>query len=133
MVKPLKKLLAKHGLNIYHAEENDIHGGTMRLWITNKDFYADTETANKFIQEEEEFDYRCFYSQTYKKIIEDTVFINKLQGKTVYFGAAAKGCVYLNALQQTSEKNTYVVDDTPGKQGLFVPGTGMQIKSRNSC
>ena len=130
MVKPLKKLLAKYGLNIYHAEENDIHGGTMRLWITNKDFYADTEQAEKFIAEEEAFDYRSFYSQTFKKIVEDTVFINRLEGKTVYFGAAAKGCVYLNALQQTSAKDTYVVDDTPGKQGLFVPGTGMQIKSR---
>ena len=130
MVKPLKKLLAKYGLSIYHAEENDIHGGTMRLWITNKDVYADTEQAEKFIAEEEAFDYRSFYSQTFKKIVEDTVFINRLEGKTVYFGAAAKGCVYLNALQQTSDKNTYVVDDTPGKQGLFVPGTGMQIKSR---
>jgi hypothetical protein len=131
MVKPLKKLLSQFGLKIYHAEEVDIHGGSMRLWITNKKVYADTGIAEDFIKEEEAFDYRRFYSQTFKKIIEDTVFLNKLEGKTVYFGAAAKGCVYLNALQQTADKDTYVVDDTPGKQGLFVPGTGMQIKSRD--
>jgi hypothetical protein len=130
MVKPLKKLLSQFGLNIYHAEEVDIHGGSMRLWITNKEFYADTEAAEKFIAEEEAYDYKSFYSQSYRKIIDDSVFLNKLEGKTVFFGAAAKGCVYLNALQTSTDKGQYVVDDTPEKQGLFVPGTGMKIHSR---
>ena len=130
MVKPLKKLLSQFGLNIYHAEEVNIHGGSMRLWITNKEFYADTKVAEKFIAEEEAYDYRSFYSQSFKKIIEDSVFLNKLEGKTVFFGAAAKGCVYLNALQINCDKGQYVVDDTPEKQGLYVPGTGMKIQSR---
>lgn len=130
MVKPLKKLLSQFGLNIYHAEEVDIHGGSMRLWITNKEFYADTQAAEKFIAEEEAYDYCSFYSQSFKKIIEDSVFLNKLEGKTVFFGAAAKGCVYLNALQINCDKGQYVVDDTPEKQGLYVPGTGMKIQSR---
>ena len=130
MIKPLKKLLSKYGLNIYHAEEVSIHGGSMRLWITNKEFYGDTQTADKFIKEEEKYDYRSFYSHTYRKIINDTIFLNKLEGKTVFFGAAAKGCIYLNALQITNENGGYIVDDTPEKQGKFVPGTGMKIHSR---
>ena len=130
MIKPLKKLLSKYGLNIYHAEEVSIHGGSMRLWITNKEFYGDTQAADEFIKEEEKYDYRNFYSHTYRKIINDTVFLNKLEGKTVFFGAAAKGCIYLNALQITNEKGGYIVDDTPEKQGKFVPGTGMKIHSR---
>ena len=84
MVKPLKKLLSQFGLNIYHAEEVDIHGGSMRLWITNKEFYADTEAAEKFIAQEEAYDYKSFYSQSYRKIIDDSVFLNKLEGKTVF-------------------------------------------------
>lgn len=130
MIKPLKKLLSKYGLNIYHAEEVSIHGGSMRLWITNKEFYGDTQTADKFIKEEEKYDYRSFYSHTYRKIINDTIFLNKLEGKTVFFGAAAKGCIYLNALQITNENGGYIVDDTSEKQGKFVPGTGMKIHSR---
>ena len=39
LVKPLKKLFGEYGLTIYHAEEVDIHGGSMRLWVTNKDIY----------------------------------------------------------------------------------------------
>jgi len=48
-------------------------------------------------------------------------------------GAAAKGCVYLNALgvSTATDSNAYVVDDTEAKQGLYVPGTGMQILDRN--
>ena len=130
MIKPLKKLLSKYGLNIYHAEEVSIHGGSMRLWITNKEFYGDTQIADKFIKEEEKYDYRSFYSHTYRKIINDTIFLNKLEGKTVFFGAAAKGCIYLNALQITNENGGYIVDDTSEKQGKFVPGTGMKIHSR---
>ena len=130
MVKPLKKLLSKFGLNIYNAEEIDIHGGSMRLRITNKEGYADTKAAEKFIAEEEAYDYKDFSSQSSCKIIEDSVFLNNLEGKTVYFGAAAKGCVYLNALQKDAYDGSYVVDDTPKKQGMFVPGTGMKIQSR---
>ncbi len=70
------------------------------------------------------------YSLSQRKISDDSVFLNKLEGKNVFFGAAAKGCVYLNALQTSTDKGQYVVDDTPEKQGLFVPGTGMEIHSR---
>ena len=131
LVKPLKKLLSQFGLKIYHAEEVDIHGGSMRLWITNKKEYADTEAAEKFIKEEESYDYNAFYSRTFHKIARDSIFLNKLEGKTVFFGAAAKGCVYLNTLNSFSiYKNSYVVDDTPHKQGKYVPGVGLKVVDR---
>lgn len=131
LVKPLKKLLSQFGLKIYHAEEVDIHGGSMRLWITNKKEYADTEAAEKFIKEEESYDYNAFYSRTFHKIARDSIFLNKLEGKTVFFGAAAKGCVYLNTLNSFSiYKDSYVVDDTPHKQGKYVPGVGLKVVDR---
>ena len=132
LVKPLEKLLSKFDLKIYHAEEQEIHGGSMRLWITNKDHYADTETAEKFIAEEEAYDYNAFYSRVFTKIEDDEIFLNKLEGKIAFFGAAAKGCVYLNALNSFGLfKDSYVVDDTPHKQGKYVPGVGLRIVSRS--
>jgi len=71
-----------------------------------------------------------FIANHLKKSLKILSFLNKLEGKTVFFGAAAKGCVYLNALQINCDKGQYVVDDTPEKQGLYVPGTGMKIQSR---
>jgi hypothetical protein len=65
-------------------------------------------------------------------MMEDYLFLTKLEGKTVFFGAAAKGCVYLNALKAygSLRENSYVVDDTFAKQGKFIPGTGMKVQTR---
>ena len=52
----------------------------------------------------------------------------------MFFGAAAKGCVFLNALGINigNMSDSYVVDDTLEKVGLFVPGTGFEIVNRET-
>jgi hypothetical protein len=133
LVSPLQELFKEYGLHIFNAEELSIHGGTMRLWITNKKPYASTEAHLGFIKQEQEFNFNCCRPNINVKIIKDTCFLNNLEGETAYFGAAAKGCVYLNALGITTvtKPRAYVVDDTVSKQGLYVPGTGMQIMDRD--
>jgi len=131
LVKPIKKLLSKFGLNIFHAEQQSIHGGSMRLWITNKDQYGTTQADEKFIKEEESFDYNRFMSAVWTKIIKDQAFLNNLDGSVALFGAAAKGCVYLNALNSWKLSKTYCIDDTLQKQGKFIPGTEIEVVSRS--
>jgi hypothetical protein len=64
-------------------------------------------------------------------------FIHKLTsgdwGRTCFFGAAAKGCVFLNALNLNIHTvgEMVVIDDTPEKQGLFIPGAGFQVVDRS--
>ncbi len=130
LVKPIKKLLSKFGLNIYHAEKIPIHGGSMRLWITNKEMYGDTDAAEEFIKKEEWFDYNRYMSLVWTKIIKDQAFLNKLDGSIALFGAAAKGCVYLNAVNSWQLNDTYCVDDTVQKQGKYIPGTSIRIVDR---
>ena len=130
LIKPLKKLLSKFGLNIFHCEEVSIHGGSMRCWITNKDQYGTTEADQKFIKKEENFDYNRFMSLVWSKIIKDQAFISKLDGSIALFGAAAKGCVYLNALNSWKLSHAYCVDDTVQKQGKYIPGTEIEIRTR---
>ena len=133
LVSPLQKLFEEYDLHIFNAEELPIHGGTKRLWITNKEVYANTNAHLDFIKQEQEFDFKRCRSDLDVKIIKDICFLNNLEGETAYFGAAAKGCVYLNALGVTTatKPRAYVVDDTASKQGLYVPGTGMQIMDRD--
>lgn len=131
LVKPIKKLLSKFNLNIFHAEQQSIHGGSMRLWITNKDQYGSTQADEKFIKEEESFDYNRFMSAVWTKIIKDQAFLNNLDGSVALFGAAAKGCVYLNALNCWKLSKTYCIDDTLQKQGKFIPGTEIEVVSRS--
>ena len=54
-------------------------------------------------------------------------------GKIAFFGAAAKGCVFLNALEINSHKMgpSFIIDDTKSKQGLYVPGTGFPVVDRS--
>jgi hypothetical protein len=133
LVTPLDKLFKKYGLNIFHAEELPIHGGTMRLWITNKKQYASTDAHLSFIKKEKDFNFKKWSSQINSKILTDRIFLANLKGKTAYFGAAAKGCVYLNILNINIDNNpnSYVVDDTEAKQGLYIPGTGMRVMKRS--
>ena len=45
------------------------------------------------------------------------------------FGASAKGNTMLNAAGLSYKDIMYIVDDTPEKQGMYSPGTGIPIVS----
>ena len=64
-----------------------------------------------------------------KGIISD---IKKSGKSIVVFGAAAKGCIFLNSLNLTYKDIDYIIDDTDIKQGKYMPGTGLEIVSRDS-
>jgi hypothetical protein len=132
LVTPLAEIFKEYGLKIIHAQEQAIHGGSMRLWMTNKEPSAPDGAAERFIKEEAEFDYLNFHFDVKDKIEQDAEWIKNLRGRTAFFGAAAKGSVYLNALglDSNSIPGGYVVDDTPAKQGKYIGGTGFQIKDR---
>ena len=68
-----------------------------------------------------------------KKIIKDKEWLNGIKEKIAFFGAAAKGCVYLNSLGVNIENfpKSYIVDDTKNKQNMFVPGTGFEVVTRD--
>lgn len=132
LITPLVKLLDKYGLRIIDAENQNIHGGTLRLWIKHKNYSNPTGVENEYLKKESKFNFFDASEEMHKKIIKDKKWISKLDGDVAFFGAAAKGCVYLNALQIDTElfPNAYIVDDTINKQNMFVPGTGFQIINR---
>lgn len=131
LLTPLVKLLQEHGLNIVWAEEHPIHGGTLRLIIRKNKTPWNNFNCDNCLQQEAQFDYAVWDELVQEKITTDRRLIEELDGTVAFFGAAAKGCVYLNALQLVAgDKYLYVIDDTPGKQGKFVPGTGLPIVGR---
>lgn len=130
LLTPLVKLFDQYGLTIVSISEHDMHGGSMRIVSTNKQ-KAIADNCKKYLELESNFDFSKWADSVKNKIKSDIDFISKLEGKIACFGAAAKGCVYLNCLgQQVIDKISYVVDDTIGKQNKFVPGTRLHIKDR---
>ena len=137
-VTPMKMMMEKHGMKIINITKQDIHGGTLRLVITKTNSkHTPDSTIETYTQFEKSFDlnYHVKWGKEVQNHITDSKnFIKKLksEGKTIYgFGAAAKGCIYLNAMNLDYKDIDIVIDDTDVKQGKFIPGTGIQIMNRN--
>jgi len=136
LLSPLEKLFKQYGLKIIHAQPQDIHGGTMRLWMTNKEPSAPALDLSRHAKLEQDVvdQAAAFFDTAINKVgaqfIQDLT--SGLLGRVCFFGAAAKGCVFLNALGLNihTVNEMVVIDDTPEKQGLYIPGTGFQVVNR---
>jgi len=91
------------------------------------------EAINKYKSNESKLKLESFNQDVYNLIREAKDYIYNLPGKTIFFGAAHKGCVFLNSLgiNINTMQDSYLVDDTEAKQGLYMPGTGFKIHSRD--
>jgi len=136
LVTPLVKLFEQYGLSIILITEENIHGGSLRIISTNKRESHDQSMIKKYLEKEKNFNFSEWANKINLKLIDDQVFLSRLSsrgGSFACFGAAAKGCVYLNCLDYDfiRSKVKYVVDDTLEKQGKYVPGVGLEIVSRD--
>ena len=139
LVTPLTKLFSKHGLEVFDIAPQKIHGGTLRLYITHAQspFYRVKENVQDYIASEDNLTvdyYLNWSSKIYEHITGCKAVLEGLKkaGKTlVGFAASAKGTVFLNAANITNDVLDVVIDDTDLKQGKFIPGTGIQVKSRS--
>ncbi len=136
LVEPLKQLFEKFGLEIIKAVKYPIHGGTLRLLISKKGDWDVCSGVDKIIKEEEIIteDYYKQWGQTISSHISYcNIFLNNLKQNNkniIGFGAAAKGCIFLNSAKIDDTILDVVIDDTDLKQNKFIPGTGIQIKDR---
>lgn len=137
-VTPLKALIEKHKMKIINVTKHDIHGGTLRLIIAREESSLKPDiTVEEYLKLETNYDLNYHIKwgeQIQTHIAASKYFIKELKShnKTIYgFGAAAKGCIYLNTMGLTYNDIDYIIDDTDIKQNKFVPGTGIQIISRD--
>jgi hypothetical protein len=137
-VTPLKRLMELHGLHIINVTKQNIHGGTLRLIISKKNSNHEVDsTVEEYINMEKQ--YNLNYHIAWGNNVQDHIIQSKnllqdlkKQGNVIYgFGAAAKGCIYLNAMGIDYNTIDYIIDDTDIKQGKYIPGTGIQVVDRN--
>jgi 2-polyprenyl-3-methyl-5-hydroxy-6-metoxy-1,4-benzoquinol methylase len=136
LVEPLKQLFDKFGLEIIKAIKYPIHGGTLRLLISKKGDWAVCDGVQKIINEEQiinEKYYKYWGAAVEEHISNCNIFLRMLKAdgsNIIGFGAAAKGCIFLNSAKIDDTILDVVIDDTDLKQDKFIPGTGIQIKNR---
>ena len=136
-LKNIVDLLEQEGMKVFNVSYHDMHAGTLRVLSVKKSSQRQADsTVLSFLNLEttltEEY-VKKWGELTYRKIAEFKLFLTHLvdNGHTVAgFGAAAKGCVFLNTCGIDHKTIKYVIDDTPFKQGKYIPGTGIEVVSR---
>jgi len=125
-IKALTQLFNRHGLNIMNVEHlPNVLGGSLRVTVGHG--LSHCEMKEHGLDKLSTVQDRAIVKATdVKKILLQL----KAEGKTVWgFGAAAKTTVFMNCAGIDSTLIDAVVDDTPAKQGKYIPGTGVQVRS----
>ena len=139
LITPIIKLLDKYNLQVIKAIKYPIHGGTMRLLISHKGELGEawqpcnsvsTLLNNENVIIEDYIKWGESIKNNIKKSKDYILALKSKGNKIAGFGAAAKGCVYLNAAKIDFKQIDYVIDDTNIKRGKFIPGTGIEVVSR---
>ena len=138
LLTPLFKLFNDRGLKIIDVTKKSIHGGSLRIISQkrNGNNQEIPESVAKILEEEKKFDndfYKTWGKNMKTHAINSKKFLldlKKSDKKIAGFGAAAKGCTFLNAAEINHEIIDYIVDDTDTKQHKFMPGVGIEIVKR---
>ncbi|MCK9429639.1 MAG: class I SAM-dependent methyltransferase [Candidatus Omnitrophica bacterium] len=127
----------QEGLKVINVSYHDMHAGTLRVLIVKESSRRQPDnTILSFLNLEKTLTkeyYLKWGSQTTSKIKQYQVDMKRLVmngAKVACFGAAAKGCIFLNTCEIDNTMVQFIIDDTPFKQGKFVPGTGIEVVSR---
>jgi len=122
--KSISQLFNRHGLYVKRIDHlPDVLGGSIRVFASKSHLQCGIE------------DYGLDELSTLQARANNNADrLNKelsaYKGKTIWgFGAAAKATVMLNYCGIDESVITAIADDTPAKQGKFIPGTGIQVRS----
>lgn len=136
-VKPLQIAFKRHGLELFDIEKIAMHGGTLRLYVGHKGAYELQPIVSEMITKEESlglYEAGSFneFMNKLATLKEDlTALLSKLRkggSHIAAYGASAKGTTLLNYFDITKNTIDFVVDRSVVKQGLYTPGTYLEIK-----
>jgi len=134
----VQKIFLHHGLDVFDVEQLSTHGGSLRIFakhVDNEDLsVSENVAAITAIEKSLGIDQLATYTALQQRSdairTEFKAFIGRAQaeGKSIAaFGAAAKGNTFLNYCVVGHDSIKLVADDTPIKQGRFLPGSHIPI------
>ena len=139
--RPLLTLFSRHRLKVIDVQKDEIHGGSIRVYVTRDDSVRPVHPrVEKFVTEEKlkKLHLKSTYDEfarRVKTIKRDFVgFLKRIREQKkmiIGYGASAKGNVLLNYSGITTDILAYLVDSTPYKQGKYTPGTHIPIYSES--
>ncbi|MDB5098555.1 MAG: C-methyltransferase [Cyanobacteria bacterium RYN_339] len=126
------RLAARHGLRVVDVERLAVHGGTLRYFLAHEGEPSAAVAA--LLAEETGWGvadpafYAGFGARVTRLRTELAALLQGLAGKRIAaYGASAKGSTLMNYFGLGRETLAYVVDRSTVKQGLYTPGTHLEI------
>jgi hypothetical protein len=132
----LDALFKQHDLLIADVERIDIHGGSLRLFVTHLAAAGARERVRQLLAEEIAWGvhrfgfYRDFGDRVkwLQAVLSDLLLGLKSRGRRLAaYGAGAKGSILLNTFGIGIAVLDFVVDRSTYKQGHFMPGCHLPI------
>ena len=139
LLEPVRRLAAQTGQEIFDVQKQDIHGGTVRVFIGTVGRHKVQLSVSRFLAAEKKGGFHdkqryLTWSREIDQLIDELsreLSSLRQQGASVAaFAASAKGNTLLNACRLDQRTIRYIVDDTPEKIGRFSPGNGIPIVDR---
>lgn len=133
-------VFAAHGLRLFDVEELPTHGGSLRIYGCHDDDASkqDTEGAGELLAREDAagysqvetyLDYGLKVAEDKRRILSTLIELTDADQSIAGYGAPAKGNTLLNFCGIGRDFLDYTVDLNPHKQGHFLPGTHIPIRS----
>lgn len=132
----LDALFKQYDLLIADVERQDIHGGSLRIYVTHTASAGDRVRVRQLLNEElawgvHRFDFYANFGkrvQQLREILNDLLFGLKSRNRAIAgYGAGAKGSILLNTFGIGNNVLDYVVDRSPYKQGHYMPGCHLPV------
>jgi len=140
LIEPVTRLAVQAGLEVFDVQKQDIHGGTVRVYIglagkhgvmPSVAEFKQAEQSGGFHSEEKYLSWSREIDTLIHELTSQLEGLKKGGAKIAAFAASAKGNTLLNACRLDRRTIDYIVDDTPEKIGRFSPGNGIPIVDRS--
>jgi 2-polyprenyl-3-methyl-5-hydroxy-6-metoxy-1,4-benzoquinol methylase len=137
-IQPLIKFLKKINLKIFRVEKKDIHGGSIRIFISHIDSFKIDKSVNQVLKQERKANLNSLkvlnkFSENVKKNRLDIItLISKLKlkkKKIIALSTPAKGMTLLNYCKLDKDYIDFATEKSKLKIGRFTPGGNIPIYS----
>jgi len=140
LIRPVMHLAEQTDLEVFDVSKQDIHGGSVRVFLGHPGMHSIDPSVEQFMKSEEAGGYHddaryLAWSRDIEDLVADLkrelALLKQSGAKIAAFAASAKGNTLLNSCGLNANTIDYIVDDTPEKIGHYSPGNGIAIVDRS--
>lgn len=132
----ISNMLRRFGFLPYRVQRTRLHGGSIRVFATRNEGRKIDESVARMMAEERRYgvDRLETYLEFSRRVMrhrdslyETIMTVSRRKEVIVGYGASGRATTLLNFLRLPAGIVAYIVDDSPARQNLYLPGTHTPI------